>query len=82
MWVWSGASGEYMRKPVPQWNNGDVINWLQGLGHWTHSNITQVFIDEVSLHNVFFFFFSECHYEVHTGHHGFSTVEARQNCPV
>lgn len=46
-WVWSGASGEYMRKPVSHWSNSDVVNWVEGLGQWAQTNLTQVFINEV-----------------------------------
>ena len=46
-WVWSGASGEYMRKPVTEWSNDDVVNWIEGLGQWTHPNISQLFVNEV-----------------------------------
>ena len=47
VWAWSGASGEYMRKPVAEWSNGDVVEWVRGLGQWTAPNITQLFIKEV-----------------------------------
>ena len=47
VWVWSGASGEYMRKPVAEWSNNDVVEWVRGLGQWTQPNITQLFIKEV-----------------------------------
>ena len=47
-WVWSGADSEYMRKPVSEWRNSDVLSWVEGLGQWTKPNITKIFINEVS----------------------------------
>ena len=46
-WVWSGADSEYMRKPVSEWRNSDVVSWMEALGHWTKPNITRIFINEV-----------------------------------
>lgn len=44
LWVWVGASGEFMRKPVSQWDNGDVLDWTVGLGDWArHANVTRLF---------------------------------------
>ena len=46
-WLWSGADSEYMRKPVSEWRNSDVVNWVEGLGHWTKPNVTKIFVNEV-----------------------------------
>ena len=45
--MWSGADSEYMRKPVSEWRNSDVVSWVEGLGHWTKPNVTKIFINEV-----------------------------------
>ncbi len=45
--MWSGADSEYMRKSVSEWQNGDVVSWVEGLGDWTQPNITRIFINEV-----------------------------------
>ena len=83
VWAWSGASGEYMRKPVAEWSNSDVVEWVRGLGQWTQPNITQLFIKEVFdglIHA------ASCSYIIPgalvTGHHGISTAKGRQNHSV
>lgn len=43
----SGASGEFMRKPVSRWNNADVMAWVGGLGNWATQNVSRKFSDEV-----------------------------------
>ena len=48
-WVWAGAGGEFMRKPVGQWNHKDVAEWVGGLGKWATHNYSQIFLAEVSL---------------------------------
>ena len=36
-----------MRKPVSHWSNSDVVSWVEGLGQWAQTNLTQVFVNEV-----------------------------------
>ena len=50
LWVLPGASGEYKYKAVSRWSNSDVVSWLEGLGQWTQSNLTHIFIKEVQCH--------------------------------
>ena len=51
LWVWVGASGEFMRKPVSQWDNGDVLDWTVGLGDWARqANVTRLFQLQVLLY--------------------------------
>lgn len=46
--VYSGSNTDLVQKPVIQWSNADVMEWLEGLGEWaTHHNISQVFLKEV-----------------------------------
>ena len=47
LWVWAGAGGEFMRKPVGKWSNEDVIEWVGGLGEWTQHNYSDIFRKEV-----------------------------------
>ena len=49
MVVISGSNTYLVQKPVMQWTNADVMEWLEGLGEWaTHHNISQVFLKEVT----------------------------------
>ncbi|XP_064406519.1 bifunctional apoptosis regulator-like isoform X2 [Halichondria panicea] len=43
VWVMSGPTGEFMRKPVNHWTSRDVLSWVEGLGEWTLPNITGLF---------------------------------------
>ena len=47
LWVWAGAGGEFMRKPVGKWSNDDVIEWVEGLGEWAQHNYSDIFRKEV-----------------------------------
>lgn len=47
LWVWAGAGGEFMRKPVGKWSNEDVVQWMDGLGEWTQHNYSDIFRKEV-----------------------------------
>ena len=48
MVAFSEKSSEYVQKPVVQWSNADVMDWLSGLGDWaTDQNISRVFLKEV-----------------------------------
>ena len=49
LWVWAGAGGEFMRKPVEQWGTQDVLNWLGGLGEWTQGEYSELFKSEASV---------------------------------
>lgn len=37
-----------MRKPVGQWNQRDVAEWVEGLGSWASKNYSDIFLHEVS----------------------------------
>lgn len=44
----SGGNSELVQKPVMQWDNADVMDWLTGLGDWaSDQNISRVFLKEV-----------------------------------
>ena len=44
----SGGNGQLVQKPVVQWDNADVMDWLTGLGDWASDrNISRVFLKEV-----------------------------------
>jgi hypothetical protein len=44
----SGNEGQLVQKPVVQWENADVMDWLTGLGDWaSDQNISGVFLKEV-----------------------------------
>lgn len=46
--AFSGSNNELVRKPVVQWDNTDVMDWLGGLGDWaSDKNISRVFLKEV-----------------------------------
>ena len=47
LWVWAGAGGEFMRKPVGKWSNDDVVEWVEGLGEWAQHNYSDIFRKEV-----------------------------------
>ena len=47
-WTWAGAEGEFMRKPVGQWSQRDVAEWVEGLGSWASKNYSDIFLHEVS----------------------------------
>ena len=36
-----------MRKPVSQWNQRDVAEWVGGLGTWATKNYSDIFLHEV-----------------------------------
>ena len=58
----SESGGELVQKPVVQWDNADVMDWLSGLGDWaTDQNISRVFLREVCrlwTHKIALSFFS------------------------
>lgn len=48
----SGSNGGLVQKPVLQWDNADVMDWLAGLGDWaSDQNISRVFLKEVHIVN-------------------------------
>lgn len=46
LWALGGAEGEYMRKPVSQWTQRDVADWVGGLGKWATPNYSDIFLAE------------------------------------
>lgn len=48
--VSSGGSTEFMHKPVSQWDNADVMAWVEGLGNWASHNISRIFLKEVLIY--------------------------------
>ena len=51
-WAWVGAEGKFMRKPVNQWSQRDVAEWVRGLGTWASSNYSDLFQAEVWAHQL------------------------------
>ena len=48
MLAFSEKANEFVQKPVVEWNNEDVMDWLVGLGDWaSDQNITRAFLKEV-----------------------------------
>lgn len=45
--TFSGSTGKFVQRPVMQWTNADVMDWLAGLGDWAaDKNISRVFLKE------------------------------------
>lgn len=52
--VVSGSNSDFVQKPVVEWDNADVMDWLTGLGDWaSDQNISRVFLKEVRGRNIF-----------------------------
>ena len=47
MWLMNGLSSSYIRKPVPQWSNSDVIEWISELGDSVQNECSEIFKKEV-----------------------------------
>ena len=47
MWVLSTIGAEYMRRPVPQWSNHDVLEWMGELGDSIQNECLETFKNEV-----------------------------------